>query len=219
MLYHAEVKLSEQESRMKTLKPGEIAAYCDVHHRTVSRWIANGQLKGHKLPGRGNYRVLLEDFIRFLQEQQMPMPLDLIDSGQQMQVQPLHAALSARVLVIDDEMAYRNAIRRVLFGAGYQLDFAADGFQAGVKISTGKPDLVTLDLSMPGLDGFEVLNFIRQQPELSAVRILVISGLGPEELAKARALGADATLAKPFDNEQLLELVQTLLHRGADDAE
>ncbi len=219
MLYHAEVKLAEQESLMKTLKPGEIAAYCDVHHRTVSRWIANGQLKGHKLPGRGNYRVLLDDFIRFLQQQQMPMPQDLIDTGQAMQTPVPHAALSARILVIDDELSYRNAIRRVLFGAGYQLDFAADGFQAGVKISTGKPDLITLDLSMPGLDGFEVLSFIRQQPELAAVRILVISGLGPEELAKARTLGADATLPKPFDNEQLLQLVQQLLHTGADDAE
>ncbi|WP_031565070.1 response regulator [Rheinheimera texasensis] len=204
---------------MKTLKPGEIAAYCDVHHRTVSRWIANGQLKGHKLPGRGNYRVLLDDFIRFLQQQQMPMPQDLIDTSQSVQTPVPHAMLSARILVIDDEMAYRNAIRRVLFGAGYQLDFAADGFQAGVKISTGKPDLVTLDLSMPGLDGFEVLSFIRQQPELAAVRILVISGLGPDELAKARALGADATLPKPFDNEQLLQLVQQLLRTGADNAE
>lgn len=219
MLYHAEVKLLEQESRMKTLKPGEIAAYCDVHHRTVSRWIANGQLKGHKLPGRGNYRVLLEDFIRFLQEQQMPMPQDLLDAGQPLQSAVPHAALSARILVIDDEPAYRNAIRRVLFGAGYQLDFAADGFQAGVKISTGKPDLITLDLSMPGLDGFEVLSFIRQQPELSAVRILVISGLGADALAQAQALGADATLPKPFDNDQLLLQVQQLLQSGAENAE
>ena len=219
MLYHADVKLLEQESRMKTLKPGEIAAYCDVHHRTVSRWIANGQLKGHKLPGRGNYRVLLDDFIRFLQQQQMPMPQDLLDAGQPLQSAVHHAALSARILVIDDEPAYRNAIRRVLFGAGYQLDFAADGFQAGVKISTGKPDLITLDLSMPGLDGFEVLSFIRQQPELSAVRILVISGLGADALAQAQALGADATLPKPFDNDQLLLQVQQLLQSGADNAE
>jgi two-component system, OmpR family, response regulator VicR len=219
MLYHAEVKFVLWELKMKTLKPGEIAAYCDVHHRTVSRWIANGQLKGHKLPGRGNYRVLLDDFIQFLQQQQMPMPQDLVDTGQSAVAPVAHAAMSARILVIDDELAYRNAIRRVLFAAGYHLDFAADGFQAGVKISTGQPDLITLDLSMPGLDGFEVLSFIRQQPELAAVRILVISGLGPQELNKARALGADATLAKPFENEQLLHQVQQLLRAGAADAE
>lgn len=59
---------------MKTLKPSDIAQYCDVHQRTVSRWIAKGQLKGHKLPGRGNYRVLVDDFISFLHQQNMPMP-------------------------------------------------------------------------------------------------------------------------------------------------
>jgi two-component system response regulator VicR len=202
---------------MKTLKPGEIAAYCDVHHRTVSRWIANGQLKGHKLPGRGNYRVLLDDFVRFLQQQQMPMPLELQQHqfGAAMVEETIPAqSLMDRVLVIDDELSYRNAIRRVLFGAGYQLEFAADGFQAGVKIFSAKPDLITLDLSMPGLDGFEVLKFIREQPELAAVRILVISGLEQTELDKARQLGADAVLAKPFENEKLLQLVQQLLRAG-----
>lgn len=217
MLYHAEVKLVERDRLMKTLKPGEIAAYCDVHHRTVSRWIANGQLKGHKLPGRGNYRVLLDDFVRFLQQQEMPMPVELqlqqptvvLDE----EIVPAQK-LAARVLVIDDELSYRNAIRRVLYSAGYQLDFAADGFQAGVKIFSTKPDLITLDLSMPGLDGFEVIKFIREQPELAAVRILVISGLEQTELEKARQLGADAVLSKPFENEQLLQLVQLLLRTG-----
>ena len=122
--------------------------------------------------------------------------------------------LADRVLVIDDEVSFRKAIRRVLFSAGYQLDFAADGFQAGVKIMSGKPDLVTLDLSMPGLDGFEVLKFIREQPELAAVRILVISGLEQSELDRAKQLGANAVLAKPFENEQLLQLVQQLLGEG-----
>lgn len=202
---------------MKTLKPGEIAAYCDVHQRTVSRWIANGQLKGHKLPGRGNYRVLLDDFVRFLQQQQMPMPLELQQdqTGTAIVEEELpEQSLADRVLVIDDELSYRNAIRRVLFGAGYQLDFAADGFQAGVKIFSSKPNLITLDLSMPGLDGFEVLKFIREQPELAAVRILVLSGLGQAELEKAIQLGANAALSKPFENEQLLKLVQQLLRTG-----
>lgn len=204
---------------MKTLKPGEIAAYCDVHHRTVSRWISQGQLKGHKLPGRGNYRVLLTDFISFLQLQKMPMPPELADSlrESEQEVAPV-VVQNSRILVIDDEASYRQAIKRVLFSSGYQLDFAADGFQAGVKIAGGQPDLITLDLSMPGLDGFDVIRYIRQQPELASVRILVISGLGSEELAQAKALGADATLSKPFENSQLSELVQQLL-QGVSDAE
>jgi two-component system, OmpR family, response regulator VicR len=209
----------EQDVVMKTLKPGEIAAYCDVHHRTVSRWIANGQLKGHKLPGRGNYRVLLEDFLRFLQQQKMPMPEALMPHQPEPVAVDVAVTPKERVLVIDDEQSYRNAIRRVLFSEGYQLDFAADGFQAGVKVFSAKPDLITLDLSMPGLDGFEVLRFIRQQPELAAVKILVISGLAQTELEKAKMLGADAVLGKPFENQQLLQQVQHLLQSGASHAE
>jgi len=126
-------------------------------------------------------------------------------------IQSAVPATPARILVIDDETSYRQAIRRVLSSSGYQLDFAADGFQAGVKISSGKPDLITLDLSMPGMDGFDVISYIRQQPDLADMRILVISGLSASELAQAQTLGADATLSKPFENTQLAQLVQQLL--------
>lgn len=187
---------------MKTLKPGEIALYCDVHQRTVSRWIATGQLKGFKLPGRGNYRVLLEDFLIFLRQQQMPLPPAL----QQQSAVP-------RVLVIDDEPLYRSALRRLLQSQGYQVIEAADGFQAGVQLGFSAPQLITLDLAMPGLDGFEVLRFIRQHSALGAIPVVVISGLGDAALQQASQLGAAAVLHKPFDNQQLLDTLQLLIPR------
>lgn len=181
---------------MKTLTPGEIAHYCDVHQRTVSRWIASGQLKGFKLPGRGNYRVVLEDFICFLQQQKIPVPQALTST--------------TTVLVVDDEVAYRRAILRVLQSGGFNVMMAADGFQAGALLLQHKPAVMTLDLQMPGLDGFEVLKFIRQHPEINQIKILVISGLGQTELDKAIAAGADAILSKPFDNAQLLDVIALL---------
>lgn len=189
---------------MKTLKPGEIAAYCDVHHRTVSRWIANGQLKGHKLPGRGNYRVQLDDFLAFLQRQKMPMPEALVNEA---------TSTVARLLIIDDEPAFRAAIKRALYGKGYDITLANDGFQAGIKLIQLKPDLITLDLDMPGLNGFEVLNFIRQTPELAQLKVVVISGLAEVELEKAKANGADAVLTKPFENTTLSNVIADLLSR------
>lgn len=188
---------------MKTLRPSEIAVYCDVHQRTVSRWIASGQLKGFKLPGRGNYRVLLTDFLQFLQLQQMPMPAALL------QADPA-AVPAGRVLVIDDEPLYRNAIRRLLQSRGYLVAEAGDGFQAGVQLGLFQPAVVTLDLKMPGLDGFEVLRYIRQQSAFAHVHVIVISGLEPSALQEARALGAAATLQKPFDNQQLLDVLLQL---------
>ena len=195
---------------MKTLKPNEIAQYCDVHQRTVSRWIAQGQLKGHKLPGRGNYRVLLSDFILFLQTQNMPMPAELITHSS-VEQNSVDAALQKRILIIDDETEIRNAIRRVLVKKGFVIDIAADGFQAGVKILRDKPHLITLDLSMPGLDGFDVLTFIRAQPELADIKIIVISGLSDPQLQKALELSANAVLPKPFDNTQLISTINNQL--------
>lgn len=191
---------------MKTLTPGEIAQYCDVHQRTVSRWIASGQLKGFKLPGRGNYRVVLEDFLSFLQQQKIPVPPSLLSS--------------ASVLVVDDETSYRRALQRVLQSAGYQVMQAADGFQAGVLMLQHKPAVMTLDLQMPGLNGFDVLQYIRQHSELSQTRILVISGLEQAQLDKAQDAGADAVLGKPFDNQQLLDTLARLMNtqHGATDA-
>lgn len=194
---------------MRTLRPGEIAQYCDVHQRTVSRWIAQGRLKGYKLPGRGNYRVLLNDFILFLQQQNMPIPNDFV-SGEGVATNTV--ANAKRILIIDDESEIRNAIRRVLRPGGFDIIAAADGFQAGVKILSAKPDLVTLDLSMPGLDGYEVLQFIRQQPEMAHIKIVVISGLSQFDLNMALDLGADVALSKPFDNEQLRNVVNKLLN-------
>lgn len=187
---------------MKTLKPGEIAQYCDVHHRTVSRWIANGQLKGHKLPGRGNYRVQLNDFLDFLQQQKMPTPSALLSE----------TALSRQqIMIIDDEPAFRAAIKRALYGEDYDITLADDGFQAGVKLMQLKPELITLDLDMPGLNGFEVLSFIRQMPELANLKVIVISGLPSEALQKAKDAGADAVLAKPFENTTLKNIIADLL--------
>lgn len=182
---------------MKTLTPGEIAQYCDVHQRTVSRWIASGQLKGFKLPGRGNYRVVLEDFICFLQQQKIPVPESLTPA--------------TTILVVDDEVAYRRAILRVLQSGGFNVIMAEDGFQAGVLLLHHKPAVMTLDLQMPGLDGFEVLKYIRQHPDLNQTKILVISGLGQTELDRALAAGADATLSKPFDNVHLLDTIARLI--------
>ena len=194
---------------MKTLRPGEIAQYCDVHQRSVSRWIAQGRLKGYKLPGRGNYRVLLNDFILFLQQQNMPIPDDFtsVEGNASDTVSNVK-----RILIIEDELEVRNAIRRVLRRSDFEFISAADGFQAGVKILSGKPDLVTLDLSMPKLDGYEVLQFIRQQPEMAHIKIVVISGLSEYGLNKALDLGADVALSKPFDNEHLRGVVSQLLN-------
>lgn len=115
------------------------------------------------------------------------------------------------ILIIDDELSMRNALRRALHSTPFAILSAQDGFQAGVKIIAEKPDLIVLDLSLPGLNGFEVIQFIRERPELANIKILILSGLSPKELAESIRLGADDAIAKPFDNHDLLDRVNMLL--------
>lgn len=188
---------------MKTLCFSEIATCCDVQYRTVIRWVANGKLKGHKLPGRGNYRVHLSDFLSFLQQQKMPVSQELALASSRFQTKTL--------LIVDDEAAMRNAVSRALKPLDLSLEQAADGFRAAVKLTQLNPDVLTLDLAIPGLDGYELLQHIKQQPHFRYLKVLVLSGLDGAALKKAYDYGADAVLAKPFENEELQCLVAGLL--------
>lgn len=187
----------------KTLTTGEIGRHCGVHLRTVLRWIEQGRLKSFKLPGtRGDNRVLLADFIHFLGENKLPVPEEFRQE-------------TRRVLVVDDERNMAAAIQRTLRRSGFEVQVALDGLQAGVLLQSFMPTVMTLDLKMPGLDGHQVLRFIRQRPELASVRVLVVSAMPRDELERARANGADDVLEKPFSPQELIDKVVALAG-GAD---
>ncbi|MBU3023452.1 response regulator [Aestuariibacter sp. A3R04] len=180
---------------MKTLTSGEIASYCDVNLRTVIRWIESGKLKGFKLPGRGNNRVLIDDFIEFLEKHNMPVP------------DQLQGEVTPGILIVDDELPVAKSIQRVARRAGYETLIATGGFQAGVMLSQHNPRLMTLDLSMPGMDGYSVIQFTREQARYKRLKIIVISALDDVSLERALDLGADAALSKPFSNHDLTALL------------
>ncbi len=117
-----------------------------------------------------------------------------------------------RVLVIEDEPRYVRAIRVNLEGSGYEVLAAADG-RAGVDMVAGEdPDLVLLDIRLPGMDGYEVCRRIRA---FSQVPIIMLTAMA-ETADKVRGLesGADDYLTKPFSAEELLARVQAVLRRA-----
>lgn len=192
---------------MKTFSTGDIAKFCDVNLRTVIRWIEKGELEGFKLPGRGNNRVTEQAFLAFLNCHNIPIPDELKES---------QTANSNKILIVDDEVQIAKAIQRVLRGAGYHTSLAHDGFRAGSKLVKERPALMTLDLSMPGIDGYEVIKFVRSSEGINDTRILVISALGDDRLQEALASGADACLQKPFANSELLAIIEKLLGASAE---
>jgi two-component system KDP operon response regulator KdpE len=121
-----------------------------------------------------------------------------------------------RVLVIDDEPQIRRALRAGLERSGHEVLLAATGEEGLDEAALHPPDLVILDLAMPGIDGFEVC---RQLREWSQVPILVLSVReGEEEKIRALDLGADDYLTKPFSMGELGARMRALLRRSGSDA-
>lgn len=117
-----------------------------------------------------------------------------------------------RVLIVDDEAPLRQALQRALSRYGYQVEAAPDGEVALDAIATWSPDVIVLDLVMPGLDGFAVLDHVRSWSQLP---IIVLSARGQErDKVRALDLGADDYLTKPFGIAELLARIRAVLRRG-----
>jgi two-component system, OmpR family, KDP operon response regulator KdpE len=119
---------------------------------------------------------------------------------------------SAKILVVDDEPQIRRMMRVTLSGSGYQVFEARSGEDALDKFRTHLPDLVILDLNMPGMDGLEVCREIRSTSE---VPIIVLTVRNAEQ-EKVRALdaGADDYVTKPFGIPELLARIRAALRRS-----
>jgi two-component system KDP operon response regulator KdpE len=117
-----------------------------------------------------------------------------------------------RILVVDDEERMIGFIRMNLELEGYQVLEAHDGFKALDMVRTQLPDLVLLDVMMPGMDGFETLRMLR---EFSSVPVIMLTAKGEEEdKVRGLELGADDYVTKPFGSRELSSRVRAVLRRA-----
>ncbi|HEX4964175.1 MAG TPA: response regulator [Thermoanaerobaculia bacterium] len=119
-----------------------------------------------------------------------------------------------RVLIVDDEPNIVLSLEFLLRQQGYEVSVARDGEEALATADELRPDLVVLDVMLPGLDGFEVCRRLRERPELAGLKILLLTARG-REVERVRGLeeGADAYVRKPFSTRQLMKTVAELLGR------
>lgn len=112
--------------------------------------------------------------------------------------------MGSTVLIVDDEYAGRQTLESVLEGEGYSLEMAENGRQAIEKAKALLPDVILLDVMMPGMTGFEVCERIRNDPQVAEIPIIVLTALDDREsMLNALKAGADDFISKPFDRHEL----------------
>jgi two-component system response regulator MprA len=120
---------------------------------------------------------------------------------------------SAHVLIVDDDAGVRRMLARSLEAVGYVVSLAADGGGALVAIERSAPDLILLDVTMPGVDGLGVTRRVRGKGDPVPILLLTARDAVPDRIAGLDA-GADDYLVKPFATDELLARVRALLRRG-----
>lgn len=122
----------------------------------------------------------------------------------------------AKILVVEDDSTIRTVLGMALDGAGFKdVEMAGRGDDGLEAARRGRPDLVLLDIMLPGLDGFTVARRIREMPELAATRIIMLTArTQPDDIVRGLEAGGDDYVTKPFDRKVLLARIHAVLRRG-----
>jgi putative two-component system response regulator len=127
-------------------------------------------------------------------------------------VSPADTTPTSRVLIVDDDPAVLNLLVRLLTKQGYTTETAVDGPSALVAAAQHPPDLVILDVIMPGMNGFELCRRLKRDPVSRLIPVIMVTGDGQhEQRIEALDSGADDFLAKPVDTHELLARVRSLV--------
>jgi DNA-binding response OmpR family regulator len=129
---------------------------------------------------------------------------------------PLKAScMSKKILIVDDEPSIIVPVQFLMEQNGYYVMVAFSGEEAMEIIAEKKVDLILLDIMLPVIDGFEVCQRVRENPQWNKIKIILLTALGSDaNVEKGLALGADAYITKPFSNVDIVEKVKELLENS-----
>ncbi len=191
------------------LSTTEAAAILELSHMTVIRRFDAGDLKGYRVPGSRFRRIPKNSLRKFAELHGLPLKgLDSTNATESPQ-----PARKQRVLVVDDDQHLVMVIQKVLLTDGWEVKVATNGFDAGFAAIRFQPDLVLLDIMLPGMDGRDAARQIRSDPQLVHTRILAITALRDDRCIKEMfEAGVDDYLPKPFTMETLREKVSEMMN-------
>jgi two-component system sensor histidine kinase ChiS len=167
----------------------------EVSPAAIKKWIQQGKLAAFRTPG-GHFRILVDEFERF---------------------QKIHGFGTGtgdplRVLVVDDQRDADVIVASLrAFHPRARMETAANGFEGLLKVGTFRPDVLLLDLGMPGMDGFEVCRQIKRDPVIRDTKVVVMTARLLDAEPRAMDAGADGFLSKPFQAAIVHGLLARLL--------
>lgn len=188
----------------KFLTTHQIAGLLGVSERTVANWIDRGHLDAFRTPG-GHRRVAPPALRTFLRMRQMPIPSEIEETP--------------RILIVEDDPVVAEALQNFVAEAEveYEVTTMGDGVSALIHIGNWKPQVVLLDILIPGMDGLEVCRKIRSNEDLGDTQVVFVTGYTDiDREMVSRDTGACEVLFKPVSGDELRQAVARAidLHAG-----
>ncbi len=178
---------------------GEAADVCNLSQQTIIRCFDSGQLEGFRVPGSKFRRIPRNSLVKFMEDNSIPM--DNLGSDK------------IRVLVVDDDPNILELFGDALaMDSRFEVATASTGYDAGVQTHQFRPDIVVIDYNLPDVNGNIVCKTIRDDPELTHIKIIIISGgVNAADVDRLLEAGADEFIKKPFNIESLMERITKLV--------
>lgn len=189
--------MSKEKNRARVYSALEVANICGVVNQTAINWIRKGHLKAFKTPG-GQYRVYSEDLLVFMKSRNMRIPQEL--------EQGAHT-----LLIVDDDKGLNNVLAKYIEKKydGFEIFQAFDGFEAGTLLAEKKPDIIFLDLNLPGIDGFSLCSKVKESDSFGKPVVFVMTSLSDDESEKrVRSMGIEEFFRKPLTLPEVADAVK-----------
>jgi len=185
--------MSLKKSIKSYLAPKEVAELLMVSTAAVRLWAESGDLKARVTAG-GHRRFKFDDIKEFAARKKIQLNTIISENP--------------RVLIVDDDRHFADFLKTFLEMEvkNIEVEISLDGFDAANKLNDFTPDILLLDLKMPGLDGFQVCQRVKENPLQSHIRIIAISGhVTQSDIEKLNTIGAETCLEKPIDMAILIK--------------
>ncbi len=181
------------------LTTGEVAKICKVAPRTVSKWFDSGKLRGYRIPGSKDRRIPVQQLVRFMRAHNMP--LEGIETGQ------------IRVLIAHREREITDPLSQTLVkDAGYEVKVVHSAFEAGAAAESIRPQVMLIDVGMPGFEDREGVRAIRNIADLAEAKLIALAGArrSGQDVSLIQD-GYDAALSQPFEVSQVVQAIEETL--------